>query len=198
MRSVGPLLLLAALPCAAQSAPGGIPPQPLWVDSAITAIIAWTNLAQGANPDAWSTASPRFRARIAGSLWHEWSDKQVAQWDGVGAARVTSVDVAHDDTLDPPADWVGVILVHNRARGGQLLQRVWAVSEGGGPWGVVDYALWPDGAAIVTNAYVRPIPWVPESYADEYVFGFHSMRRLHGATSGSGTRNIARSGARWP
>ena len=167
------LLLLLAIPCAAQTSPRS--PE---VEAALSAIDAWTAQARGGDPESWSKASQRFRDRIAAWRWREWSGKTLSAWDGVGAARVQSVDFIRTEAPDPPGEWVGVILVHDRARGGKMFERVWAVREEGQPWSVVDYALWPDGQAIVTNAYVGPIPWVPESYGEHLVDGFYFRRHV--------------------
>jgi len=168
----GGALLLLALPCAAQT-----PSRDPAVEGALAAITAWTAKARAGDPETWAKASPRFRARIAAWRWREWTGSTVSQWDGVGPARVHSVDVIHPAAPDPPGEWVGVVLEHDRARGGKLFERVWVVREEGRPWSVVDYALWPDGKAIVTNAYVVPIPWVPESRGEHLVEGFYLLRR---------------------
>jgi hypothetical protein len=169
-------LLLAAVPCAAQTP--GIDDRlrdPV-VQEAMAAITTWTSQARAANPDSWASASPRFRERIAGFRWLRWADEHVKQWEGVGAARVQAIEAVYTEPPEPHQEWVGVLLVHGRARGGKVYERVWAVRENDHPWAVVDYALWVDGAAIVTNAYVRPIPWIPESYGDRMVEGFYFLR----------------------
>jgi hypothetical protein len=163
--------MLAAVPCAAQTSRDPA------VEEALAAISAWSTQARGGDPESWARASPRFQARIAAWRWQEWADKHVSQWDGVGAARVLSLQVVRTEVPDPPGEWVGVILVHDRARGGKLFERVWAVREEGRSWSVVDYALWPDGEAIVTNAYFRPIPWIPESQGERMIDGFYFLRR---------------------
>ncbi len=165
------LLLFATLPCAAQTTPRDtlLARDPA-VQEALRAASGWTSQVRGADPRAWSSASPRLRARIADWLWRAWTSKHVIQWEGVGPARVVSLDWIIADAEDPPAEWVGVVLVHDRARGGKMFERVWMVREGKAEWAAVDYALWVDGAAIVTNAYVRPIPWIVDSPLDHLPF----------------------------
>ena len=172
------LSLLVAVPCAAQSALSSVEERlrdPV-AREGLAAITAWTSQARAAHPDTWANASWRFRDRIAAWRWHRWADEHIRQWEGVSAPRVHSIELVYTDAPDPPGEWVGVLLVHDRARGGKMYERVWAVRENGTPWAVVDYALWPDGGAIVTNAYVRPIPWIPESYGDRMVEGFYFLR----------------------
>jgi len=170
-------LCLSAVPCVAQREPSLEEKlsDPV-VQEAMAVIASWTSRARSADPDAWASASPRFRERIADWRWNRWATETVGAWDGVGAARVESLDALYDEPPAPPAEWVGVVLVHDRGRGGKVYERVWVVRENGERWAVVDYALWVDGAAIVTNAYVRPIPWVPASYGDRMVEGFHVLR----------------------
>ena len=166
------ILLLLTIPCAAQTSP-----RDPAVEGALAAIDAWTAQARGGDSESWSKASPRFRARIAAWRWQEWTGKTVRVWEGVGPARVQSLDVINTEPPEPLEEWVGVILVHDRARGGKMFERVWVVREEGRDWSVVDYALWPDGQAIVTNAYVGPIPWLPESYGEHIIGGFYFRRR---------------------
>ena len=168
--------LLAAAPCAAQTPSVEERLRDPVVQEAMVAISAWADQARTANSDSYASASPRFRERIAGFRWMRWAEETVKQWDGVGVARVETVEAVYTEAPEPYQEWVGVILVHDRARGGKVYERVWAVHENGAPWAVVDYALWVDGQAIVTNAYVRPIPWIPESYGDRMVEGFYFLR----------------------
>ena len=169
------LLLLAAAPCAAQTAGLAERLKDRVAQEGLAAIMAWTAQAHAAHPDTWANASPRFQTRIAAWRWHRWANEHIPQWEGVGAARVESLDLVFTEDTKPPGAWVGVILVHDRARGGKMYERVWAVRENGAPWAVADYALWPDGKAIVTNAYVRPIVWLSEAYGDR-VEGFWFLR----------------------
>lgn len=170
MRWTG-VLLFAALPCAAQTTPRDslLASDPV-VQEALRAASGWTSQVRAGEPGTWSGASPRLRARIAEWLWQDWTTRHVGQWDGVGPARLVSLDAIRSDAGEPPAEWVGVVLVHDRARGGKVYQRIWMVREGKADWAAVDYALWVDGAATMTNAYVRPIPWVVDSPLDHLPF----------------------------
>ena len=169
------LLLLITAPGAAQTADLAERLKDPVAQEGVAAIMAWTALARAAHPDSWVKTSPRFQERIAAWRWHRWAGEHIPQWEGVGPAQVESLELVYTDAPDPPGAWVGVILAHDRARGGKMYERVWAVRENGAPWGVVDYALWADGAAIVTNAYVRPIVWLSEAYGDR-IEGFWFLR----------------------
>jgi hypothetical protein len=170
MRWAG-LLLFAALPCAAQTTPKDslLAGDPI-VQEALRAASEWTARVRAGELGTWSSASPRLRARIAEWLWQEWTSKHVSQWEGVGAARVVSLDWVIDDAEEPPVEGVGAVLVHDRARGGKVFERIWVVRQGNAEWTAADYALWVDGAATMTNAYVRPIPWVVDSPRDHLPF----------------------------
>src|SRR6187455_3255825 len=126
-------LVLLAAPCAAQTSSVAERLRDPVVQEAIAAINAWAYQARTANPDSWASASPRFRERIAGWRWLRWADETVKQWDGVGASRVETVEAVYTEAPDPYQEWVGVILVHNRARGGKVFERLWAVHENGQP-----------------------------------------------------------------
>lgn len=170
MRWTG-FLLFAAIPCAAQTTPrDSLLVRDPMVQQALRAASEWTSQVRGGDPATWSSASPRLRARVAEWIWRDWTSSHVNQWEGVGPARVVSLDAVTDSAGKPPGQWVGVILVHDRARGGKMFERVWMVREGNAAWAAVDYALWVDGPAMVTNAYVRPIPWVVDSPLDHLPF----------------------------
>jgi len=170
-RGLAGFLLFAAIPCGAQTTArdsllAGEPN----VQEALHAASGWTAKVRAGESGTWSSASPRLRTRIAERLWQEWSSKHVAQWEGVGPARIVSLDWVIDDAEEPPVETVGAVLVHDRARGGKVFERVWVVREGKAGWAAVDYAMWVDGEATVTNAYVRPIPWVVDSPLDHLPF----------------------------
>jgi hypothetical protein len=140
------------------------------VQGALRSASEWTGHVRAGHPGTWSSASPRLRARIAERLWQEWTSKHVPQWEGVGPARLVSLDWVIDEDEEPLVEGVGVVVVHDRARGGKVFERIWMVRQGNADWAAADYALWVDGSATMTNAYVRPIPWVVDSPLDHLPF----------------------------
>ncbi len=151
---------------ASQARYGAGPSVSTAIDSALGLVRGWSGLVRsgGAGP-AWTAASTRFQYRISATRWDEWVRRQARGWEGVAAPDVIGLELTSDRPPLPPAEWLLVRQTSARARGGEVIEVIWAVREGAKPWQVVDYAVWPDPRAVVTNAVFLPVPYEISAFA---------------------------------
>lgn len=171
----------------------GAPGRSSSVDSALRSMLEWSaSVRAGAGAGTWLASSAWFQHQISQAEWSDWVREQHRQWQGVGPPRVVRVGFTHDEPPLPPAEWVEVVLVSDRTAGGQFVERLWALRQGPSPWGIVDYAVWPDPKAIVTNAYFAPIPYlsIPTPHWFRHAHRLRPAARTPGA-SPAGSRAVA-------
>ena len=129
-------------------------------DPAGLAMRQWLQLVAGDGADrAWAQASFRFQYRVTESDWRSWVGSNHARLaEGAAGRRVVEFTLGRDEAPLPVLDWARAVFARNRPDGGRLLERLVAVNEGG-TWRIADFAVWPDGAAIVASAGIDPVPY---------------------------------------